>query len=725
MKRPDRSILPAPLAPLRDLAANLRWSWHAPTRELFERIDADLWARTREDPWRVLAEVPAPRLEHLAQDEAFLAAQAAVAEDLRAYLAATDTWFAREHGDADLRIAYLSAEFGLVAGLRIYSGGLGVLAGDHLKSASDLGVPLTGIGLFYREGYFTQRVDGLGRQQDVYEPADPWNLPMTEVVDGEGSPIRVRVPVGDRDVVARVWRVAVGRIPLLLLDTDLPENETQDRRITDRLYGGDETHRIEQELILGIGAVRLLEALDMSDAVLHLNEGHAAFGALERARQRLAEGAMTSTRGHAAFAEALVHAARSIVFTTHTPVEAGHDYFPPALMESHLGPYLWSAGIPLVDVMATGRRDPTSEHERFCMTILALHGSSRRNAVSQLHGVVSRGMWADLWPDRDEAHVPIRAITNGVHLSTWTAPPVAALYERHVGEEWAEVSDEFHWRGVDDIPDLDLWSAREKQRARLIDVVRHRIFEGRGRTRPYDGDGLDPNALTVVFARRFATYKRATLLLSQRDRLRALIDGPRPVQFVFAGKAHPADRYGQALLREIVLAAEDADFAGRFIFLEEYDVELARALVQGADVWLNVPLRPREASGTSGMKAAANGALNLSISDGWWAEAWRDHNRLADPVGWVIDPRDVSDAERDRADADAVFGLLENDVVPLFGDRDETGRPAAWLRRVRATMRQLTPFFSTHRMVRDYVEESYLPAARQRRVDAVADVGRR
>lgn len=706
--RPDRSTLPSSLTSLYDLATNLRWSWHAPTQALFEELDPTLWAHVGEDAWRMLAELPPARLEAAAADAAYAGRVRAAAADLASYLDAADTWFLREAPDSDLRVAYLSAEFGLVAGLRIYSGGLGVLAGDHLKSASDLGVPLTAIGLFYREGYFTQRVDALGRQQDVYEPADPVHMPMTEVTDENGGSLRILVPIADREVSARVWRVDVGRVPLYLLDTDVSANSPADRRITDRLYSGDESHRIDQELVLGIGGVRLLEVLELGDAVLHLNEGHAAFAALERARTSLLAGAHASTRGYTAVLDALVRTGRSAVFTTHTPVEAGHDYFPPALVESRLGPYLWGAGIPLNDLLGAGRVDPADAGERFCMTILAMHGASRRNAVSKLHGEVSRAMWADLWPDREAADVPIAAITNGVHMATWVAPETAALYTAHVGESWTEAADRFHWRGMDEAPDEALWTARTAQRHRLVDVMRRRLFEGRGRTRPVEGEDLDPEALTIVFARRFATYKRATLLLRDIGRLESLVNGPRPVQFVFAGKAHPRDQHGQDFLRRIALAAERTALRGRFVFLEEYDVHLARALVQGADVWLNVPTRPREASGTSGMKAAANGALNLSIADGWWAEAWTEHNELADPIGWVVGDDGPAD---DEVDAESLMTLLESEVVPLFHERDAAGRPAAWLRRVRATMRQVPPFFSTHRMVQDYVRESYLPAA--------------
>ena len=472
MKRPDRTELPAVLTPLERLAANLRWSWHASTRQLFERLDPELWPRVHSDAWRLLAEVPVERLEAAAGNGAYVADVRAADAELTAYLRSSDTWFRTEYGDNPVRIAYFSAEFGLVSGLRIYSGGLGVLAGDHLKSASDLGVPLAAVGMFYREGYFSQHIDATGRQQDVYLPADPATLPLTEASDADGKPLRVTIPIEGHEVVARAWLAEVGRVPLYLLDTNLAPNRPEDRSITDRLYGGDVEHRIRQEMVLGVGGVRLLEAIGSSDAILHMNEGHAAFAALERARRTATAASTAASRGHNAFVEALVRASRSTVFTTHTPVEAGHDYFPPALVEKQLGPYLWNAGIPLVDLLSVSRRDPTNGNEALCMTILAMRGSCRRNAVSALHGEVTRRMWADLWPDRDVDQIPIQSITNGIHLATWVAPPIAALYAQHVGEDWTDTLDSFHWRGVDDIPDADLWAARGMQRRRLVDVLR-------------------------------------------------------------------------------------------------------------------------------------------------------------------------------------------------------------------------------------------------------------
>lgn len=701
--------LPRRLGPLIDLAGNLRWNWHPPTRTLFESIDEALWGAAGGDAWRLLRLLPASRAEALAADEAFLRAMDAAHADLLAYLGSEDTWFMREHGGNGLRVAYLSAEFGLVPGLRIYSGGLGVLAGDHLKSASDEGLPLVGIGLFYPEGYFQQCVDSTGRQQDTYDPVDPAAMPMSELRREDGEPLRLAIPVGPKDVFVRVWQVAVGRVPLYLIDANVPENGEADRRITDRLYSGDSRHRIRQELLLGIGAVRLLEALGQGDAVLHLNEGHAAFAALERARMIMdrSRGQGTAGRGH--FTASLDTASRSIVFTTHTPVEAGHDYFPPGLVEEELGPYLWSSGIPLHEFLSAGRRDPADAEEPFCMTILAIRGSSRRNGVSELHGHVSRRMWAALWPDRNVDDVPIGHITNGVHLGTWTSAPMVALFERHIGESWADSLDEFHWHGIDEIPDAELWEVRNRLRQHLIERVRRRITLGaaRGGTPA----ALDPDTLTVVFARRFATYKRTALLLAQPERLAALMHGERPVQFIFAGKAHPRDEPGKNVLRQVVAFADRHRLpSGRFVFLEDYDLHLAQALVHGADIWLNLPIKPYEASGTSGMKAAANGGLNLSVPDGWWAEAVVEHDRLSAGIGWAVDPFIENAEDRDRVEAGEVFRILEQEAVPLFHDRDADGLPRAWLQRVRASLRQLPPFFNTHRMVRQYATESYMRA---------------
>jgi glycogen phosphorylase len=701
--------LPAALSELLPLAHNLRWSWHEPTRRIFERIDPLHWPATGHNPVRLLAEVGGARLEQLAADESFLAALQAAAADLRAYLAADDTWYARRHDAGRERLAaYFSAEFGITECLRIFSGGLGVLAGDHLKSASDLGVPLVGVGLFYSEGYFTQQVDGDGTQHDVYTALDPRLLPLRLVVGADGAPVLVSFPYADRQACARIWRADVGRIPLFLLDSNVPENRPEDRRITDRLYGGDNERRLQQEIALGIGGMRALRAMGSEPAVIHLNEGHAAFAAVERVRGLMREGDT--------FREAAEREAGAVVFTTHTPVAAGHDYFPAELLERYLGGYVWELREDWGHFLGLGA---TSHNELFCMTALAIRLSAVRNGVSRLHGVVSRRMWQGVWPDTAVEDVPIGHITNGVHLPTWVGAPLGLLYAERVGPSWQDDAAEMHWHRAAHIPLDELRTARTAQRRLMVEHVREYLgIEVRRRGEDYEWTraALDPDALTIVFARRFATYKRATLLLSQPGRLERLLrDRRRPVQFIFAGKAHPKDVPGQALLREIAQFGRRPEFRDRFMFLEGYDVQLARHLVQGADVWLNVPLRPYEASGTSGMKAAANGGLNLSIPDGWWAEAWDEHNRLADPIGWTIeageqvvdlDGPEAGRADRDRVDADRLFELLETEVVPLFYDD-----PAAWAARARSAIRQCGGFFNTHRMVREYVELAYLPAA--------------
>jgi starch phosphorylase len=689
------------------LSRNLRFSWHKPTWDLFARLDPVAWRRTQHNPVRLLGELGDTALGERAADPALVATVAALAEDLRSYLKDGQTWFDRTHPGSNLLVAYFSAEFALTECLQIFSGGLGVLAGDHLKSASDLGVPLVGVGLLYREGYFEQQVDAAGVQREAYPQLDFEQLPIRPVTGPDGSPVQVTIPLRDHQVLARVWRADVGRVPLYLLDTDIPANRPEERRITDRLYGGDPEHRLQQEIVLGIGGMRALAALGIQPGTVHLNEGHAAFAAVERVRQRI-------DGEHGAFVETAAQLAQNVVFTTHTPVPAGHDFFPPELLKRYLGGYVWEMGEPWDRFLALGRHDTADECEPFNMTLLALRLSSRRNGVSRLHGEVSRRMWRGVWEGLKEQEVPIGHITNGIHLATWVAPPMAALYDRHIGKEWRDETDQLRWQRAAHVMGYELWAVRSVQRARLIEVARRELSEqlqSRGQYSDWAADVLDPDALTIVFARRFATYKRATLLLSQPERLRRLLScWERPVQFIFAGKAHPRDEPGKEFLRQIHEWASDPGVRRRFVFLEGYDIELARYLVSGADVWLNLPRRPYEASGTSGMKAAANGALNLSIPDGWWAEAWAEHNHLAEPPGWSIEAPQHWAEGQDEEDANALFGLLENDVIPLFYERDVRDIPNRWCERMRATMRELVPFFNTHRMVQQYTQIFYLRA---------------
>ena len=664
---------------LNDLAYNLRWDWHGPTRQLFRELDPVLWEQLGRNPVALLRRLDE---DELARREGLEARVEALWQELHDYLAADDTWYHRTAAPMDQPLtAYFSAEFGLTDCLRIYSGGLGVLAGDHLKSASDLGVPLVAMGLLYREGYFQQAVDPTGRQRETFPAVDFQDLPVRLVDRPDGSPLRIAVPFPGRPVMARVWRADVGRIALYLLDTDLPENDDDDRALTSRLYGGGQEMRISQEIVLGMGGYRALREMGVRPRSFHMNEGHSAFLGLDLVRDIMETEELP-------FADAVEVARRRGVFTTHTPVPAGHDRFPPDLMERYFTAVARSMGLSFHDLLALGRVHPGDASEPFTMTVLAIRLAEQINGVSELHGAVSRDMWKALWPDRPASEAPIGHITNGVHLPSWVHPDVAAACGTDPGE-----------LGLDDrrpAPDADtLWRIRGERRHALVRRVRERT-----------GARLDPEALTIAFARRFATYKRATLILADLDRLARLVGDPdRPVQLLFAGKAHPRDEGGKSLIRRIGQVSQDERFRDRLLFLPGYGIDLARELVQGADVWLNNPRRPMEASGTSGMKAAANGVLNVSILDGWWDEAWRAARDREAPIGWAIGPGTdaATPEEADAADLDALFRVLEEEVVPTFFDRDERGVPRGWADRMVASVREVAPVFNTHRMVREYV----------------------
>lgn len=693
-----RPLLPEPIAELHTLATNLRWSWDAKTGEVFRWVDPDAWDHGQ-DPVAVLNGVSRQRLDSLAADPAFVEFLNECVADLVRDLSA-EAWFQRR--SSGLRsVAYFSPEFGIAAALPQYSGGLGVLAGDHLKSASGLGVPLVGIGLFYRHGYFRQELTPDGWQQERYIPLAPHTLALSPTEEAT-----VKVDLGGRVLVARVWRAQVGRIPLHLLDSDVDQNDDEGRAVTDRLYGGDVEHRLQQEILLGIGGTRALEQLGIAPDVYHSNEGHAGFLGLERVRHLVLDQGLT-------FPEAVEVVRASTVFTTHTPVPAGIDRFPRELMAHYFSSFAEECGISFDELMALGHAPDDAPDDPFNMAVMGLRLSGQANAVSRLHRSVSRRIFASLWPGVPEEDRPIGHVTNGVHTRTWVSAEMRELLNRHVMPGWSE-ADEQRWARLDDVSDEELWRTLQHGRERLIGMVRRRLKGSalaKGVPEPdaaWCDEAFSADHLTIGFARRFASYKRATLLMSQPDRLNALLlDEERPIQLVFSGKAHPADDTGKEMIRQIVQFARRPEVRHRIAFVEDYDINVARSLYQGADVWLNNPRRPLEACGTSGEKAALNGALNCSISDGWWDE-WATGDN-----GWIIPSaeRELDLARRDQLEADALFDLLEGQVVPLFYDRPDGRHPTRWLAMVRSSLRSLGPRVPAARMVRQYVDELYEPAA--------------
>ncbi len=706
--------LPELLEPLRQLAYNLWWSWNPPATDLFRRLDVDLWRRVGHNPVALLWQVSQERLEQAARDDAYIAQLCRVMDSFYVY-SNSRTWF-DEHCRAHkgLMVAYFSAEFGLHESMPIYSGGLGVLAGDHLKSASDLGIPMVAVGLAYRQGYFKQQLTEDGWQLESYPIYDVHQWCATQINTADGAALKISVPLDGHPVYATVLRVQVGRVPLYLLDADLPENPPELRMITARLYGGDRTMRIRQEILLGIGGLRALTALGIEPPVCHMNEGHAAFLALERIRQ-------TMQKHKLSYREAREATFGGNIFTTHTPVPAGIDRFDPRLIEQHLGWMAAELGITIKDLLALGREQHERTDEEFCMPLLALRMSYRSNGVSKLHGEVARGMWQGYWPGIPREEVPILHITNGIHTRTWTSPTMADLLDQYLAPGWPEADpDDPLWQRIDDIPDAELWRVHVRRREWMIAAVRRRLrdqLKGRGAP-PAEikaaEEVLDPEALTVGFARRFAPYKRAALLFRNLDRLRALVENrDRPIQFIFAGKAHPNDGAGKELIKQIAIVCARPEFRRRIVFLENYDMATARVLVQGVDVWLNNPLRLHEASGTSGMKVPANGGLNLSCLDGWWPEAFNGEN------GWAIGDGRVYDdlGYQDHVEAESLYNLLEREIVPMFYERTEDDLPRRWVRRMKESMKTIIPQFNTNRMLREYAEKMYLPAhTRVRRV---------
>jgi len=714
--------LPERLSRLRDLAYNLRWAWNHDAIDLFRRLDHDLWESSSHNPVLMLGLVSQDQLAHCAADDGFCAQLDRVARDLDGYMAGEASWFRRTYGTPEQPLAaYFSAEFGITGCLSTFAGGLGVLAGDHMKSASDLGVPLVGIGLLYQQGYFRQYLNDAGWQQEGYEDNDFHNLPLVPVRK-DSQPLIVDVPCLN-GVRAQVWRAQVGRLSLYMLDTNIPANSMDDQNITDQLYGGDRELRLRQEIVLGLGGYHALtanNALAMQPRVFHMNEGHSALLALELIRDLMG-------RHNLNFAQAREAAAPSLIFTTHTPVSAGHDFFTTDLMKKYFPDYAASLGISWKDFLALGRQEPDNDQELFCMTTVALRLSAANNGVSRLHGQVSREMWMKLWPGVPQEEIPIGHVTNGVHFRSWISKEMDQLYDRYLGARWhEEPADKVLWSRAARIPAEELWHYHERRRERMVAYVRRRLhdqLERRGATQAaIQGaeETLDSEAMTIGFARRFASYKRATLLLHDPERLKKILNHPEhPVQVIFSGAAHPKDNEGKELIRRIVELSRQEPFRRKLVFLEGYGITTTRYLVQGCDVWLNTPRRPMEASGTSGMKAAANGVLNISTLDGWWDEAWQDFGPWTsdtgrtEPIGWAIGRAEDYDdpVYQDQVEAGALYDLLERDVVPTFYERGANGIPRRWVARMRASLGALCYYFNTHRMVKDYTERFYLPMA--------------
>lgn len=699
--------LPPVLEPLREMTFNLWWTWEPSARRLFRHLDPDLWNRTNHNPVRMLQLSRQARLEEVSQDKAFLRELKEVYDAFKNYLARSDTYGKTGAGAAIKKpVAYFSAEFGFHESIPNYSGGLGILAGDHCKSASDLDLNFVAIGLLYRHGYFKQEIDKDGAQQAVSLNQNFHHLPIREV-QRDGHNLLISVRVLDRDVFAKVWQLQVGRVSLYLLDTDTPENNAEDRLITAELYGGDLEMRMRQEIVLGIGGVKALSTLGVDAEVFHMNEGHSAFLALERIRLNVVEKKLD-------FYSALQVVAVANIFTTHTPVPAGNDSFPREMMRKYFGNFAKELGLPFDELFSFGQTR-VDRNDPFSMTILALRLSRHSNGVSKLHGEVSRSIWKDVWAGVPEHEVPITSVTNGIHTKTWMAPEFSALYRKYLGDWEENLTKPDFWRRVIDIPDAQLWDTHQRLKLRLVEFVRERVRARCERV----GESpeslrnvnriLDPEILTIGFARRFATYKRGALLFTDKERLKRMLnDTTRPVQFIFAGKAHPRDEAGKALIQEVYKFSRETGFENRIVFVEDYDSYIARRLVQGVDLWLNNPLRPLEASGTSGMKLAPNGGLNLSVLDGWWAEGYNGNN------GWSIGAEIKEGAVdfQSEVDATSLYQLLENQIIPLYYAKPDGKLPLAWLQLMRESIRSVTPIFNTHRMVKEYTERLYIPAAK-------------
>lgn len=692
---------------LHEIASNLWWAWQPEVWQIFREIDPTLWRTTNHNPKAFLDEIDEDQVELRAREQALSARVQFARRRLREYVDQAGPQANMEAGPLHAApVAYFCAEFGIHESLPIYSGGLGVLAGDHMKATSDVGIPVVGIGLFYVRGYFHQSIDENGWQQEHYLRTTVERVPIGKVRDQSGDPLEIVVEASDGPIKAHIWRAKVGRNTLLLLDADVEGNKPEDRELTHVLYHGDRRIRIRQELLLGVGGVRALDALGIKPGVYHLNEGHSAFAPLEVCASVMQNEGL-------GFYEAQKRIARQVVFTTHTPVPAGHDRFAPELLDETMTPLRKQLGLDHYHFHALGRVNPNNAGESFCMTVLALKMSEFRNGVSNLHGHVSREMWNGLWPHFEQTAVPIGHITNGVHTSSFLAPQMRALYDRHLKVGWEHrMEQRSAWAGMSEVDDGELWEVHQILKSQLIDFVNHRVKTQRApsggeKGQIVPGSGMDPEVLTIGFARRFATYKRATLLFSDEARLKAMLNDPdRPIQLVFAGKAHPADDEGKGLIQRIIDASQDPDFNGRIVFLANYDINIGRHMVQGVDVWLNNPRRPQEACGTSGQKVVLNGALNCSVLDGWWAEGYDGMN------GFAIGDREefIRPADQDTHDAAALFDVLENEVIPLYYDRNGSGLPSKWIERMKWAIISLGWRFNANRMVLDYLREAYLPA---------------
>ncbi|HEX4284846.1 MAG TPA: alpha-glucan family phosphorylase [Terracidiphilus sp.] len=704
----DRFIAPAQER-LWALARNLWWCWDDECVDLFRDLNPTRWRELNQNPIALLNELPLDEIEKRAAEMSLHSRINYVYRRQREYMSAENTWGAEHAGVLRPRpVAYFSAEFGLHESLPIYSGGLGVLAGDHIKSASDLDIPLIGIGLFYGQGYFLQRLDKSGWQQEEYLHTDVNQCPMEPAIGENGERVVVEIETRKGSIRAKVWRIKVGRCDLLLIDSNVEGNAPEDRELTSRLYGGDSRTRIRQELLLGVGGFRALKAMGITPGVLHMNEGHSVFVVLEAIRSRMEEEGLD-------FVAAANQIPREVVFTTHTPVPAGHDRFNSDLIEEHLGPLRDQLGLSHDNLMGFGRVNSNDYQEQFCMTVLGLKLSRRANAVSSLHGEVSRAMWWSLYPEKPQDAVPIGHITNGVHVPSWLAPQMGRLYDRHLGVDWQRRSSAARtWEGIDTVDDGELWETHLALKSRLIEFVRRRACEqAERRGEPQEalqklGKLLSPDALTIGFARRFATYKRANLILADIERLASMVNDPkRPVQFVFAGKAHPHDEPGKRVLQQIAELMRNSKFSDKFVFVEDYDINVGRFLVQGVDVWLNNPRRPLEASGTSGQKVVLNGGLNLSVLDGWWAEAYDGSNGFSIGKGRTHSNMDVHDSR----DGEELYRTLRDEVIPLYYQRDRDGLPLGWIKRMKRTIKTLGWRFNADRMVMDYTRKGYIPAA--------------